>query len=32
MFMEWGYRCVEMFFNSDVEGSDSTSYIKVMSI
>ena len=28
MFKEWGCTCVEVFFNSDVEGSDYTSYIK----
>ena len=30
MFMEWGCICVEVFFNSDVEGSDCDSYIKIM--
>ena len=27
MFIEWGYICVEEFFNSDIERSDSTSDI-----
>ena len=30
MFMEWECTCVDVFFNSDVEGSDSTSYVKIM--
>ena len=32
MFMEWGCTCVEVFFTSDVEGSDCTSYIKIMTL
>ena len=28
MFMEWRCTCVEVFFNSDEEGSDCSSYIK----
>ena len=30
MFIEWGCTCVEMFFNSDVEGADYTSDIKII--
>ena len=29
MFMEWGFTCVEVFVNSDVEGFDCP-YIKIM--
>ena len=32
MFMEWGCTCVEVFFNSDVEGSGCASYIKIYGI
>ena len=30
MFKEWGCTCVEVFFNSDVEGFDCTASIKIM--
>ena len=30
MFMEWGSKCVEVLFNSDVEGSDCSFNIKSM--
>ena len=30
MFMEWECTCIKMFFNSNVEGSDCASYIKIM--
>ena len=30
MFMELGCTCVEVFFNSDVEESDYSFYIKIM--
>ena len=30
--MGWRCTCVRVFFNSDVEGSDCTSFIKIMTL
>ena len=30
MFIEWRHACVEVFFNFDVEGSDSISDVNIM--